>query len=1017
MYKALTTLLSIILLLSITTAMAGIAPKLIHYQAVLEDAGGEPVTTETQVTFRIYDAATSKTILWEEARMVTPDEGGAFSIRLGETVPVNEDVFSAAERWLGITVGTDSELTPRTRLTSSPYSMRVETVDQAQAGTVKGPLTLAPSEGGSGDDAGLYVQNSVGENAFSMDAAADTPMFIVKGPGGDESVITSTGVTTPQLNVYAQTAKGGDDKDCSGPNLLGLNTQGNSAVGEGNDLSVAFNSFAVGECNTIEGDQSMTLGTDNVIGNSLGAFVVGSANRVEDNSDRCVIMGVLNYASGYENICHGSQDSIWGSNFSSILSGEKHKIISGYDNSIISGQGNRISGSAQSIICGGDSNRIDSLDNLEEFFLSASIGGGSHNIASSNYATISGGLDNEARGLGSTVGGGLENKATNSRSTVAGGRKNEALGVAATVGGGDSCIADGSYATVPGGGGNRAGGAYSFAAGIYANVDSVHDHCFVWNGDWDTVFFTTAPQQFLINAPGNVGINTNTPGYPLTVEGVTYSTDGVRYPDGNVQTEAYLGGATNGGWTDDGTNVRLTTINDNVGIGTITPTEKLHVVGAITSTPGSKQGGSILIDPEDFTVAIRPMPADTIPAGFFVWDADHTETRVRVGYQGIQVGRPMPPEMEVNGGIVVGPLPDKIPPQPDTPYVRIGYNGMSIGRVDPEQVDLDGIYIGPTTPDIGNTPLVHIGWNGMQIGRIDPMEADIPGIYVGPIADTLGDTPYVYIDPVQGIIINPTQADIGMEQGLIIVTPEGQWPTVLGPDGINWGAANPIEWYMNTGELTAAMDGSGLMFDNGDADITVELTSDTSNFGLTMTPGSRGYACTELGLGSLTLTDPLDSSIKIVYTPTGLRWPADTLCYVIPANAGWVPMSNGIDYTRNSHGLLSCQGSWTTHDTIEFYAEAHIPEGAHVIGLEAYVYDNSASEEIKFGYFWQTGTAPNEIGWVESSGATSAWHGISAVLDHVVVNDCHRSYYLVARLHQSANMFGNVKILYTMDVM
>ena len=46
---------------------------------------------------------------------------------------------------------------------------------------------------------------------------------------------------------------------------------------------------------------------------------------------------------------------------------------------------------------------------------------------------------------------------------------------------------------------------------------------------------------FLTN--GNVGIATTTPpGYPLTVNGVIYSvTGGVKYPDGNTQTVAYLG--------------------------------------------------------------------------------------------------------------------------------------------------------------------------------------------------------------------------------------------------------------------------------------------------------------------------------------------------------------------------------------------------------------------------------------------------------------------------------------------
>lgn len=51
-----------------------------------------------------------------------------------------------------------------------------------------------------------------------------------------------------------------------------------------------------------------------------------------------------------------------------------------------------------------------------------------------------------------------------------------------------------------------------------------------------------------------------------------------------------------GGWTDDGTDVRLTTGTDNVGIGTSTPSEKLDVGGNINASGTISSGSSLVID-------------------------------------------------------------------------------------------------------------------------------------------------------------------------------------------------------------------------------------------------------------------------------------------------------------------------------------------------------------------------------------------------------------------------------------
>src|SRR4030067_2265203 len=104
------------------TAWAGV-PQLINFQGQLKNNSGSPLVNDTlAVEFKIYDDASAGNVKWSEVDTVITDANGLFTILLGKKTPVPDSAFNDSLRWLGIKVGSDAEISPRSQLGSVGYS-------------------------------------------------------------------------------------------------------------------------------------------------------------------------------------------------------------------------------------------------------------------------------------------------------------------------------------------------------------------------------------------------------------------------------------------------------------------------------------------------------------------------------------------------------------------------------------------------------------------------------------------------------------------------------------------------------------------------------------------------------------------------------------------------------------------------------------------------------------------------------------------------------------------------------
>jgi hypothetical protein len=108
-------------------APAALNEGVITYSGFLHKADATAETAPQTLVFTLYDAATLGNVLWTQTVNSGPlDSVGWFSVVLGASPSAFPPDGFLSQTWLGIKVGAEAEMTPRTKIGAAPHALSVD---------------------------------------------------------------------------------------------------------------------------------------------------------------------------------------------------------------------------------------------------------------------------------------------------------------------------------------------------------------------------------------------------------------------------------------------------------------------------------------------------------------------------------------------------------------------------------------------------------------------------------------------------------------------------------------------------------------------------------------------------------------------------------------------------------------------------------------------------------------------------------------------------------------------------
>jgi hypothetical protein len=179
------------------------APNTINYQGRLTDPSGAPVPDgQYLMRFNVYDAQSGGVSLWNSGFLGIPVVGGLFQYNLGDTTALPDLLFDGEPRWLGVQIGADPEMAPRTEFEPNAYSLRAFDANNANNADSLGALPASSflHQGIDTLQSGTWqLQTSDGEPAYSFRSFGRR--FRVSKSGTGAAELSSDSLNGGQLNL------------------------------------------------------------------------------------------------------------------------------------------------------------------------------------------------------------------------------------------------------------------------------------------------------------------------------------------------------------------------------------------------------------------------------------------------------------------------------------------------------------------------------------------------------------------------------------------------------------------------------------------------------------------------------------------------------------------------------------------------------------------------------------------------------------------------------------------------